>query len=151
VGEVNVVEKMKAVGAVIGGEGNGGVILPDLHYGRDALAGVALILGHLAEQGVTLSELKKRYPAYAMIKDKVELTPDLDVDGLLEGLKARFSAEECNTEDGLKVDFKEGWVHLRKSNTEPIVRIYSEADTEAAAQALVDRIKTEMNAIALKS
>ena len=151
VGEVNVVEKMKAVGAVIGGEGNGGVILPDLHYGRDALAGVALILGHLAEQEVTLSELKKRYPAYAMIKDKVELTPDLDVDGLLEGLKARFSEEECNTEDGLKVDFKEGWVHLRKSNTEPIVRIYSEADTEGAAQALVDRIKTEMNAIALKS
>ncbi len=145
VGEVNVVEKMKAVGAVIGGEGNGGVILPDLHYGRDALVGTALILARLAELDTTLSGLRKKYPDYQMVKDKMELTPDLDMDGILSGLEKRFEGEQINTEDGLKLDFERGWVHLRKSNTEPIIRIYAESDTDAGAKALVDLIKSEMN------
>lgn len=144
VGEVNVVEKMKAVGAVIGGEGNGGVILPDLHYGRDALAGTALILARLTELNTTLSALRKRYPDYQMVKDKMELTPDLDIDGILSGLEKRFAGEQINTEDGLKLDFERGWVHLRKSNTEPIIRIYAESDTDTGAKNLVDLIKTEM-------
>lgn len=141
VGEVNVVEKMKAVGAVIGGEGNGGVIVPDLHYGRDALAGVALFLSYLAQIDMPVSKLRESYPAYFMVKDKIELTPDVDVDNLIEKVYEKFQREECNTEDGLKIDFEDGWVHLRKSNTEPIIRIYSEGKSPEKAGELAGRIK----------
>lgn len=143
VGEVNVVEKMKAVNAVIGGEGNGGVIVPELHYGRDALAGIALFLSHLAKSGQSASELRKRYPNYAMIKDKIALTPDIDMEGLLKSLEGKYQNEDYNTIDGLKIDFPDGWVHLRKSNTEPIIRVYAEGPTEQAAQALAERLKSD--------
>lgn len=136
VGEVNVVEKMKQVGAVIGGEGNGGVIYPACHYGRDALVGIALFLSHLAHEGKTVSQLRAGYPPYFMAKNRVELTPDIDVDALLEAVKAKYSGEEINDIDGVKIDFADSWVHLRKSNTEPIVRIYSEAATAEKAEAL---------------
>lgn len=141
VGEVNVVEKMKAVNAVIGGEGNGGIIVPDLHYGRDSLVGIALILAHLAESNLSLSAVKKTYPLYAMVKDKIELNPDLDLNQILKGMGENYAAYDCNTIDGLKINFEDSWVHMRRSNTEPIVRIYSEAPTIAAAEALVAKIK----------
>ena len=147
VGEVNVVEKMKEVKAVIGGEGNGGVILPDLHYGRDALAGVALILSHLAETELSLSALKKKYPEYRMVKDKIALDDNLDLDELLSKLRAAYETEEINTLDGLKVDFEHSWVHLRRSNTEPIIRIYAEAQSEEDARHLVDRIKKQVRSM----
>lgn len=141
VGEVNVVETMKKVQAVIGGEGNGGIIVPDLHYGRDALAGIAIVMTYLAKSNQTLGQLKATYPAYHMVKDKIDLTPDIDLENLLHQLENVFKEENYNTIDGLKIDFEEGWVHLRKSNTEPIIRIYSEAPTETQAKAFVDQIR----------
>lgn len=141
VGEVNVTTKMKETGAVIGGEGNGGVIYPTSHYGRDALVGVALFLTLLAKSGKKVSELKKTYPAYAIAKNKIELTPDIDVDAILAEVKKRYASETITDIDGVKIDFADSWVHLRKSNTEPIIRIYSEAATMEAADALADRIK----------
>ncbi len=147
VGEVNVVAKMKETGAVIGGEGNGGVIYPELHYGRDALVGVALFLSLLAKEGKKVSELKKGYPAYAIAKNKIQLTPDIDVDAILEAVKVRFSDEKITDIDGVKIDFPKSWVHLRKSNTEPIIRIYSEAATMEEANALAGSIKEVINNI----
>ncbi|MDE6272216.1 MAG: phosphoglucosamine mutase [Muribaculaceae bacterium] len=141
VGEVNVVAKMKETGAIIGGEGNGGVIYPELHYGRDALVGVALFLTLLAKSGKKMTELKAGYPQYAIAKNKITLTPEVDVDGILEAAKRHFSKEEVNDIDGVKVDFEDCWVHLRKSNTEPIIRIYSEASTMEKAEALGEEIK----------
>ncbi len=141
VGEVNVVTQMKAVDAVIGGEGNGGIIVPDLHYGRDSLVGIALILAHLTECGLSLGTLKKSYPLYAMVKDKIQLSPDLDLNQILKGMEESFKDYDCNTIDGLKVNFEDSWVHMRRSNTEPIVRIYSEAPTMEKAEALVARVK----------
>lgn len=142
VGEVNVVTKMKETGAVIGGEGNGGVIYPAAHYGRDALVGVALFLTLLAKSGKKVSELKKQYPAYAIAKNKVELTPDVDVDAILKAIKTKYAAEKVTDIDGVKIDFENSWVHLRKSNTEPIIRIYSEAQTIEEAETLGNSIKS---------
>lgn len=136
VGEVNVVEKMKETGAVIGGEGNGGVIYPELHYGRDALVGVALFLTLLAKENKKVSELKKEYPAYSIVKNKIELTPVINVDKLLNEVKATYKDEKVTDIDGVKIDFVDGWVHLRKSNTEPIIRVYSEASTPEKAESL---------------
>ena len=147
VGEVNVTTKMKEVGAIIGGEGNGGVIYPELHYGRDALVGVALFLTYLAEQGVTMTELRKRYPAYYASKNKIELTPAIDVDKVLREIKERYSTERVNDIDGVKIDFAESWVHLRKSNTEPIIRIYTEAKSEAEADEVAQRFIAEIKEI----
>ncbi len=141
VGEVNVVAKMKATNAIIGGEGNGGIIYPELHYGRDALVGVALFLTLMAKSGKKVSEIKAELPQYAIAKNKIELTPEIDVDKILEAVKERFSNEEVNDIDGVKIDFADCWVHLRKSNTEPIIRIYSEASTMAKADELADSIK----------
>jgi phosphomannomutase len=141
VGEVNVVEKMKAVSAVIGGEGNGGVIYPELHYGRDALVGIALFLTHLAKSGLKCSELRKKYPEYVISKNKIELTPGVDVDSLLEKVKNYYSDKKINLEDGVKIEFENEWIHLRKSNTEPIIRIYSESRTKEKADALAGEIK----------
>lgn len=136
VGEVNVTTEMKRIGAVIGGEGNGGVIYPELHYGRDALVGVALFLTLLAESGKKVSELKKGYPQYCIAKNKVQLTPDIDVDKILLAVKDKFKEEKITDIDGVKIDFADSWVHLRKSNTEPIIRIYSEAQTMEKAEQL---------------
>ena len=147
VGEVNVVTEMKRTGAVIGGEGNGGVIYPSSHYGRDALVGVALFLTLLAKSGKKVSELKKTYPAYAIAKNKIELTPDIDVDAILEAVKAKYASETITNIDGVKIDFPESWVHLRKSNTEPIIRIYSEAATMAEADELAAQIKDVINSM----
>jgi phosphomannomutase len=144
VGEVNVVDQMKAVNAVIGGEGNGGIIVPDLHYGRDALVGIALFLTWLAKTGETVSTLRARYPDYQMMKDKIALTPDLDLDPILVKLEKKYAHEQINTIDGLKIDFPQGWVHLRKSNTEPIIRIYAEAETMDSARALTEQIKQDV-------
>ncbi len=141
VGEVNVTTKMKETGAVIGGEGNGGVIYPEAHYGRDALVGVALFLTLLAKSGKKVSELKNTYPPYAIAKNKIQLTPEIDVDAILAEVKKRFTNEKITDIDGVKIDFADSWVHLRKSNTEPIIRIYSEASTMEAAEALAERIK----------
>ncbi len=143
VGEVNVVAKMKETAAVIGGEGNGGVILPELHYGRDALAGIALVLSLMAESGLSLLELKKTYPDYQMIKDKITLAPGTDMAALLSKLQKKYASENCNTIDGLKIDFPESWVHLRQSNTEPIIRVYAEALDAKTAQELADNIKND--------
>ncbi len=148
VGEVNVVTKMKETGAVIGGEGNGGVIYPELHYGRDALVGVALFLTLLAKSGKKVSELKKTYPAYAIAKNKIELTPDIDVDAILDAVKKKYASETITDIDGVKIDFADSWVHLRKSNTEPIIRIYSEAATMAEADALAQDIKSVIASLA---
>lgn len=148
VGEVNVVEKMKAVNAVIGGEGNGGIIDPELHYGRDSLVGVALFLSHLAHKKMKVSELRKSYPSYFMAKEKVELTPDLDVDALLKLMEDNYKSEEHSTIDGLKIDFPDQWVHLRKSNTEPIIRIYTEAKSQKAADQLAERFINELKSAA---
>ncbi len=147
VGEVNVVTKMKETGAVIGGEGNGGVIYPASHYGRDALVGVALFLTLLAKKGKKVSELKKEYPAYAIAKNKIELTPSIDVDAILAAVKDKFASEKITDIDGVKIDFADSWVHLRKSNTEPIIRIYSEANTLEAADALAQQIKDVINSM----
>lgn len=141
VGEINVVEKMKETQAVIGGEGNGGVIYPAAHYGRDALVGIALFLSLLAKSGKKVSELRHSYPNYYISKNKIELTPDLDIDALLEKVKSQYSQFEITDIDGVKIDFPDGWVHLRKSNTEPIIRIYSEAASMAQAEEFAQQIK----------
>lgn len=147
VGEVNVVAKMKDTNAVIGGEGNGGVIYPALHYGRDALVGVALFLTHLVKKGCTMTELRKQYPAYFASKNKIQLTPAIDVDKVLAEMKARYANENVNDIDGVKIDFTENWVHLRKSNTEPIIRIYTEAKSAAEADELAQRFIAEISEI----
>ncbi|MES2629502.1 MAG: phosphoglucosamine mutase [Bacteroidota bacterium] len=147
VGEVNVVEKMKEVNAVIGGEGNGGVIYPPLHYGRDAMMGVALFLTHLAKTGMTMTALKKSYPNYFMSKNKIDLNPSINVDKVLEKTHQNYRNEEVNTIDGVKIDFSEGWVHLRKSNTEPIIRIYAEGATAEKADALANQVIEEIHKI----
>ena len=148
VGEVNVVELMKKNNAIIGGEGNGGIIYPELHYGRDALVGVALFLSLLADKKMSVSALRASYPNYFMSKKKIELTPNLDVDGILKAMESKYNSERITTIDGVKIDFKESWVHLRKSNTEPIIRIYTEAMTADAANSLADKIILEIKAIA---
>ena len=150
VGEVNVVKKMKDTGAVIGGEGNGGVIYPELHYGRDALVGVALFLTYFASLDMTMSELRKTYPAYYASKNKIELTPEINVDLILETIKSRYSNERVNDIDGVKIDFAENWVHLRKSNTEPIIRVYTEAKSMDEADALAKRFISEIEQISKK-
>lgn len=136
VGEVNVTTQMKAVNAIIGGEGNGGVIYPESHYGRDALVGIALFLSHLAHQGCKVSELRATYPSYSIAKNRIDLTPTTDIDAILEKIKEMYKNEQVNDIDGVKIDFPDKWVHLRKSNTEPIIRVYSEAPTMEEADAL---------------
>lgn len=142
VGEVNVVNTMKETNAVIGGEGNGGVIFPDLHYGRDSLMGIALFLSHLAKSKVSASALRKSYPEYFISKNKIELTPDIDVDLLLDKVRKKYQHEKINTVDGVKIDFEreKEWIHLRKSNTEPIIRVYAESQNERKADELAQRI-----------
>ena len=147
VGEVNVVEKMKAIHAVIGGEGNGGIIYPESHYGRDALVGIALFLSHLAEKKCKVSELRDHYPAYTISKNKIELTPNVNVDDILNKMAQAYAHEEVDTTDGVKIYIGKEWVHLRKSNTEPIIRIYSESKNAEAADALAKRIITEIQVI----
>lgn len=149
VGEVNVVEMMKKTQALIGGEGNGGVIFPELHYGRDALMGIALFLSHLARNGKKASELRKTYPDYFMAKKKIELKPGMNADAVLKHLEQKYAHEKINTTDGVKIDFEHAreWVHLRKSNTEPIIRIYSESTTQPAADALAEKIINEIRAL----
>lgn len=144
VGEVNVVKKMKDECAVIGGEGNGGIIYPESHYGRDALVGVGLFLTHYVQKGISMSELRASYPEYYISKNKVELTPDIDIDALLNKIKENFKDERINDIDGVKIDFAEGWVHLRKSNTEPIIRIYSESSSEQRANELAELVISKM-------
>ncbi|MDP3836581.1 MAG: phosphoglucosamine mutase [bacterium] len=141
VGEVNVVSRMKETGAVIGGEGNGGIIYPELHYGRDALVGIALFLSALVDSGLTVSELKQQYPRYRMVKDKIELSTDIDIKEILEKVKANYKHETITDIDGVKIDWPDSWVHLRASNTEPIIRIYAEAADLKTAQARADDIK----------
>ena len=148
VGEVNVVDLMKKNSAVIGGEGNGGIIYPESHYGRDALVGVALFLSLIAEKKMKVSELRASYPNYFMSKKKIQLTPGLDVDSILKTMEANYSHENLTTIDGVKIDFTDSWVHLRKSNTEPIIRIYTEAPSQVEADTLADRIIAEIKAIA---
>jgi phosphomannomutase len=149
VGEVNVVDKMKAENAVIGGEGNGGIIYPESHYGRDALVGVGLFLTHLAKEKVTSRELRDSYPNYEMSKNKIQLTPQIDVDDILLKMKEKYKNERVNDIDGVKIDFANEWVHLRKSNTEPIIRVYSESGTKEGsakiAQQVIDDIHTIIN------
>ncbi len=140
VGEVNVTTQMKKSGAVIGGEGNGGVIYPELHYGRDALVGIALVLSHLAHEKKTLSQLRKTYPAYFMAKNRIDLQPSTPVDAILKKVEQIYQSEQVNTQDGVKIDFKDSWVHLRKSNTEPIIRVYSEAPSMEEAQKTAQRV-----------
>ena len=147
VGEVNVVAKMKEVGAVIGGEGNGGVIYPELHYGRDALVGTALFLTYLAKKGLTMTALRATYPSYFASKNKIQLTPAIDVDKVLREVKQHYAGEKVNDIDGVKIDFAESWVHLRKSNTEPIIRVYTEAKSPAEADALAQRFIGEIRQI----
>lgn len=148
VGEVNVVTKMKANNAVIGGEGNGGIIYPESHYGRDALVGTALFLMLMSEKGGTVAELRASYPSYFMSKKKIQLTPDLDVDSLLDAMHQKYKNEQVSTVDGVKIDFAQNWVHLRKSNTEPIIRIYTEALSQKEADGLADRIIGEIKEVA---
>jgi phosphomannomutase len=148
VGEVNVVEMMKATNAIIGGEGNGGIIYPESHYGRDSLVGVALFLTHLANLDVTVAQLRASYPQYFMSKNKIELTPQIDVDAILIAMEQKYKDEKITTIDGVKIDFAENWVHLRKSNTEPIIRIYTEAATQDLADVLAEKIIVEIKQIA---
>jgi phosphomannomutase len=145
---VNVVELMKKNNAVIGGEGNGGIIYPELHYGRDSLVGVALFLTHLANKKMKVSALRASYPEYYMSKNKIELTPQIDVDAILVAMTEKYKDEDITTIDGVKIDFAENWVHLRKSNTEPIIRIYTEASSQEKADALALRIIEEIKAVA---
>lgn len=144
VGEVNVVETMKANNAVIGGEGNGGVIYPELHYGRDALAGIALFLSHLAKFGKSTSMLRASYPDYHISKNKIELTKEINVDKILEGIKSKYKKQPVNLVDGVKIEFDKEWVHLRRSNTEPIIRIYSESESETTADNLAKKIMLDI-------
>ena len=148
VGEVNVVVKMKETNAVIGGEGNGGIIYPELHYGRDSLVGIALFLSYLADLRISVSALRKTYTSYFMSKKKIQLTPQLDVDKLLKAMEVKYATEEINNIDGVKIDFDDNWVHLRKSNTEPIIRIYTEAKSQEEADLLADKIIGEIKLIA---
>ncbi|MHA4736587.1 phosphoglucosamine mutase [Dyadobacter sp. MSC1_007] len=147
VGEVNVVNAMKANNAVIGGEGNGGVIYPESHYGRDALVGIALFLTHLAKFGKTASVLRRSYPNYYISKNKIELTPDINVDNILDRIQTRYSKQPLNTIDGVRIEFDREWVHLRKSNTEPIIRIYSESETQTTATNLANKIISDIKEI----
>jgi phosphomannomutase len=147
VGEVNVVKQMKASAAIIGGEGNGGIIYPESHYGRDALVGIGLFLTHLAKFGKTASRLRASYPNYFISKNKIELTPSIDVDGILDRIKWKYRNYPVNTIDGVKIDFDKEWVHLRKSNTEPIIRIYSESETSATADHLAKKIMSDIKEI----
>lgn len=147
VGEVNVVEKMKAIGAVIGGEGNGGIIYPELHYGRDSLVGIALFLSHLAHKKMSMTALRASYPNYVISKNKIDLDPKTDVDAILANMVERYKDFEVDTTDGVKIYIEKEWVHLRKSNTEPIIRIYAESKDEAAANALAKRIVAEIEAL----
>lgn len=149
VGEVNVVAEMKKVKAAIGGEGNGGIIVPDFHYGRDALIGIALFLTHLAKSKLKVSELRASYPSYFISKNKIELTPGLDVDAVLAGVREKYKSEKINTIDGVKIDFEseKEWVHLRKSNTEPIIRIYAESQSEKKANVLAQRIIDDIKSL----
>ena len=144
VGEVNVVEMMKATNSVIGGEGNGGVIYPELHYGRDALVGIALFLTQLAERKISVRELRNSYPNYFISKNKIQLTSEINVDKILSDLEDKYKKEKITSIDGLKIDFKEGWVHLRKSNTEPIIRVYAESKGEDKANALAENMIKEI-------
>ena len=144
VGEVNVVAKMKEMNAVIGGEGNGGIIYPELHYGRDALAGIALFLSHLAKFGKSCSMLRSRYPNYYMSKNKIELTPEMDVKEILEKVQEKYKKQQINTIDGVKIEFDKEWVHLRPSNTEPIIRIYSESTTMTTAEKLAEKLMMDI-------
>ena len=144
VGEVNVVTEMKRVNAVIGGEGNGGVIYPASHYGRDALVGIGLFLSHLAHKGLKVSELRKTYPDYCISKNRIDLKPEMDVDAVLRHVKEVYKNERVNDIDGVKIDFKDGWVHLRKSNTEPIIRVYSEAATMEQANEMAQQVMNEV-------
>ena len=148
VGEVNVVELMKETNAIIGGEGNGGIIYPEVHYGRDALVGVALFLTHLSKLDITVAELRASYPQYFMSKNKIELTPSLNVDLILEKMAEKHSNENVSTIDGVKIDFEKSWAHLRKSNTEPIIRIYTEAPTQVEADQLANTIISQISEIA---
>ena len=147
VGEVNVVTEMKRVEAIIGGEGNGGIIYPELHYGRDALVGVALFLSLLAERGGSVQQLRESYPAYFMSKNKIQLTEQINPDQILKAMEQKYAYEQTTTIDGLKIDFTDSWVHLRKSNTEPIIRIYTEAKSQKEADALAQRFIEEMRAL----
>jgi phosphomannomutase len=147
VGEVNVVKMMKDTNAVIGGEGNGGIILPELHYGRDALVGIAIFLTHLAKYGKTVSMLRRSYPSYFISKNKIELTPEINVDKVLADVKEKYKAQPINTIDGVKIEFDKEWVHLRKSNTEPIIRIYSESQSESTADSLAKKIISDIKEI----
>ena len=147
VGEVNVVTEMKRVEAIIGGEGNGGIIYPELHYGRDALVGVALFLSLLAERGGSVQQLRESYPAYFMSKNKIQLTEQINPDQILKAMEQKYTHEQTTTIDGLKIDFADSWVHLRKSNTEPIIRIYTEAKSQKEADALAQRFIQEMQAL----
>lgn len=147
VGEVNVVNQMKAVDAVIGGEGNGGIIYPTSHYGRDALVGIGLFLTHLAKFGKTISRLRASYPNYYISKNKIELTPEINVDRILEAIKTKYQKHPINDIDGVKIEFEKEWVHLRKSNTEPIIRIYSESDSEATAEHLAKKIMQDIKEV----
>ncbi len=151
VGEVNVVEMMKATNAVIGGEGNGGIIYPDAHYGRDSLVGIALFLSHLAHKNISCRKLRERYPAYFMSKNKIELTPMVNVDKILNEVINMYQNEQINTIDGVKIDFEKEWIHLRKSNTEPIIRIYTESTTQENADALANKIMYEIQELSLKN
>ena len=146
VGEVNVVEMMKKTNAIIGGEGNGGIILPDSHYGRDAIVGIVLFLSLLAEKKISVSSLKSTYPLYFMTKKKIDLNSDIDLDGLLATIEKKYENESLITIDGVKIDFQDSWVHLRKSNTEPIIRIYTEATSQDEADVLANRFITELKA-----
>jgi phosphomannomutase len=147
VGEVNVVRVMKECGAVIGGEGNGGVIYPELHYGRDALVGIALFLSHLARSGKSASQLRARYPSYHISKNKIELTAETDVDRILAEIREKYKRQPVNVEDGVKIEFDREWVHLRRSNTEPIIRIYAESSSEATADYLANKIISDIREI----
>ena len=147
VGEVNVVIKMKETNTVIGGEGNGGIIYPASHYGRDSLVGVALFLSHMAHKKLSCKALRDSYPSYFMSKNKIQLTPEIDVDRILETIANKYAGEEVNTIDGVKIDFAKQWVHLRKSNTEPIIRIYTESNSQQSADELAERFITEITEI----
>ena len=144
VGEVNVVEKMKETNAIIGGEGNGGIIYPELHYGRDALVGIALFLTQLAERKISAKTLRDSYPNYFISKNKIQLIPEIDVDNVLSTLEEKYKEEQITNIDGLKIDFEDGWVHLRKSNTEPIIRIYAESEGEEKANSFAEKMIKEI-------
>jgi phosphomannomutase len=149
VGEVNVVTKMKATNAVIGGEGNGGIIVPELHYGRDALIGIALFLSHLAIEKKTVQQLRNTYPDYFMSKNKIELTPGIDLEKIFTSLKEKYKNHNINTEDGLKIDFEQDWVHLRSSNTEPIIRIYAESNSQNVADNIAQKLMKDIQEVAV--